>query len=59
VPGDSIRPERRWSSAKAIEALAEVMVIKGAPEHLRSDNGPEFVARDLRKWFAGTGAKTC
>jgi transposase InsO family protein len=28
------------------------------PEHLRSDNGPEFVARDLRKWLAGTGAKT-
>jgi transposase InsO family protein len=30
----------------------------GVPEHLRSDNGPEFVARDLRKWLAGTGAKT-
>jgi hypothetical protein len=28
------------------------------PEHLRSDNGAEFVAWDLRKWFAGTGAKT-
>ena len=34
------------------------MVIKGVPEHLRSDNGPEFVARDLRKWLADTGAKT-
>jgi putative transposase len=34
------------------------MVAKGVPEHLRSDNGPEFVARDLRKWLAGTGAKT-
>jgi transposase InsO family protein len=41
-----------------IEALADVMVIKGVPDHLRSDNGPEFVARDLRKWLAGTGAKT-
>jgi transposase InsO family protein len=53
-----IRSERRWSSAKVIEALADVMVAKGVPEHLRSDNGPEFVARDLRKWLAGTGAKT-
>jgi putative transposase len=53
-----IRPERRWSSAKVIEALADVMVMKGVPEHLRSDNGPEFVARDLRKWLAGTGART-
>ena len=41
-----------------IEALADVMVLKGVPEHLRSDNGPEFVARDLRQWLAGAGAKT-
>ena len=54
----TIRPERRWSSAKVIEARADVLVMKGVPEHLRSDNGPEFVARDLRKWLAGTGAKT-
>jgi putative transposase len=53
-----VRCERRWSSAKVIEALADVMVMKGVPEHLRSDNGPEFVARDLRTWLANTGAKT-
>ena len=53
-----IRGERRWSSARVIGALADVMVVKGVAEHLRSDNGPEFVARDLRKWLAGTGAKT-
>jgi putative transposase len=53
-----VRAERRWSSARVIGALADVMVVKGVPEHLRSDNGPEFVARDLRKWLAKTGAKT-
>src|SRR6201987_5070299 len=53
-----VRPERRWSSAKVIEYLADVMVVKGVPEHIRSDNGPEFVAKDLRKWLADTGAKT-
>jgi putative transposase len=53
-----IRSERRWSSAKVIETLAEVMVVKGVPEHLRSDNGPEFFAKGLRKWLAGTGART-
>jgi hypothetical protein len=45
-----IRCERSWSSARVIAALADVMDTKGVPEHLRSDNGPEFVARDLRKW---------
>ena len=53
-----VRPERRWSSAKVIESLADVMVMKGVPEHIRSDYGPEFVAKDLRKWLADTGAKT-
>src|ERR1700688_4096266 len=43
---------------KVIEALPDVMLLKCVPEHLRSDNGPEFVARDLRKWLADTGAKT-
>ena len=53
-----IRAERRWSSAKVIGALADVMVMKGVPEHIRSDNGPEFVAKDLRKWLNDTGAQT-
>jgi len=45
------------SSAKVIEALTDVMVTKGIPEYIGSDDGPEFVARDLRKWPANTGAK--
>ena len=50
----TIRCERRWSSARVID----VMVIRGVPEHLRSDNGPEFVTTDLRKWLAATGTRT-
>lgn len=53
-----VRPERRWSSAKVIGSLPDLMVLQGVPEHIRSDNGPEFVAKDLRKWLADTGAKT-
>jgi hypothetical protein len=53
-----IRAERRWSSARVIGALADVMVMKGVPEHIGSDNGPEFVAKDLRNWLAGSGART-
>jgi putative transposase len=32
-----------------IETLADVMVIKGVPEHIRLDNGPKFVAKDLHQ----------
>ena len=54
-----IRSDRKWTSAKVIEALADVMVERGVPEHLRSDNGPQFVAKDLRQWLLiNTGAKT-
>lgn len=53
-----VRPERRSSPPKVIEALADVMATKSVPEHIRSDNGPEFVAKDLRKWIANTESKT-
>jgi putative transposase len=32
---------------EVIETLAEVMTKRGVPEHIRSDNGPEFVAKEL------------
>ena len=51
-----VRPEGRSGSAKVIEAMADVMVMKGVPEHIRSDNGPELIAKDLRKWLADAGA---
>ncbi len=54
----AIRVARRLSSHDAIDTLADAMVTHGVPEHVRSDNGPEFVAKDLRKWRADTGSKT-
>ena len=41
-----------------IEVLADVMLFRGIPEHIRSDNGPEFVAEELRKWLAKLGTRT-
>ena len=43
---------RRLGRYEVIEALADVMLFRGIPEHIRSDNGPEFVAVELRKWLA-------
>jgi putative transposase len=54
----AIRVARRLGSYEVIEALADVMLWRGTRENIRSDNGPEFVAKELRKWLAnvGTGA---
>ena len=45
------------TAPKVIEYLADVMVVKGVPEHIRSDNGPEFVAKDLREVARGHWGK--
>ncbi len=44
----AIRVARRLRSQEVIETLAKVMVWRGIPEHPRSDNGPEFIAQELR-----------
>jgi len=54
----AIRPARRLNSTNVIEVLADAMVQHGIPEYIRSDNGPEFVAKGLRKWLLSTGSKT-
>ena len=41
-----------------IVALADLMVTRGVPEHIRSDNGPEFTAKAVRAWLDQVGAKT-
>ena len=40
------------------ECLGNLMVQRGVPEHLRSDNGPEFTARAVRLWLPPLGATT-
>ena len=49
---------RQIRSHDVIDVLADVMLEHGVPEHLRSDNGPEMVAKNLRDWLAAVGAKT-
>jgi putative transposase len=53
----AIRVERRLRSLDVIETLADVMLVHGRPEHIRSDNGPEFVATVVRKWLERLGTQ--
>ena len=50
--------ERHIPSSKVIETLKWLFLVHGAPEHIRSDNGPEFIAKALQQWLAESGSKT-
>jgi transposase InsO family protein len=49
---------RRLNSEDVLERLAWLMVTRGVPDHIRSDNGPEFTAGAVREWLKGVGVKT-
>lgn len=50
-----LHPARSIPHEKAKELLMKLMAERGAPVHLRSDNGPEFIARGLREWLSMKG----
>ena len=54
----AIRVGRRLGSEEVLEVLAELFVPRGAPEHIRPDNGPEFAATAVRGWLARLGVGT-
>ena len=41
-----------------LAALAEPFVTRGPPAHIRSDNGPEFIANAVQEWLTKFGVKT-
>jgi transposase InsO family protein len=42
---------RRLRSDDVLQCLTDLFVTHGPPEHIRSDNGPEFIAIDLRPFL--------
>jgi transposase InsO family protein len=50
--------DRSLTAADVVALVSEVMAIRGAPRHIRSDNGPEFIARALRRFLAAAGVET-
>jgi putative transposase len=54
----AIRVARKLKATDVIDVLADLFILRGIPTHIRSDNGPEFVATALREWIAAVGAKT-
>lgn len=49
--------ERSITSRRVIDVLAELFRLRGVPRHIRSDNGPEFIARAIRRWLGLAGVE--
>lgn len=56
--GLAVEVERGIKSTDVLDILTEVILTRGAPRHIRSDNGPEFIARAIRRYLEGTGIGT-
>ena len=54
----SIDIARRLNSEDVLERLVWLFVTRGVPEHVRSDNGPEFTAEAVRSWLKRVGVRT-
>ncbi len=54
----AIRIARKLKSIDVIDLLSDLFILRGVPEHIRSDNGPEFVAKAVQEWITAVGAKT-
>jgi putative transposase len=54
----AIRVNRKLNSTDVIGVLSDLFIMRGVPGHVRSDNGPEFVAKAVRDWIGAVGAKT-
>ncbi len=48
----ALKVDRSVTSEDVIDTLAELFAMRGVPRHIRSDNGPEFIAQAIRRWLA-------
>jgi len=54
----AIRVARKINGLGVLETTAKVMMVRGVPEHIRSDSGPEMTSKAVRNWLTNVGAQT-
>ena len=54
----AILADRHIKADDVLHCLTDLFIEHGVPEHIRSDNGPEFTAKAVRNWLARIGVKT-
>ena len=54
----SLEVERSITAQEVVKTLAILFAHRGEPTFIRSDNGPEFVAKAVKRWLEGSGVRT-
>ena len=54
----AIRVSRKLKALDVIDVLSDLFSLRGVPGHIRSDNGPEFIAKAVQDWIAAVGSTT-
>ena len=53
----AIRVARKLKAIDVIDVLSDLFILRGVPGHIRSDNGPEFVAKAVQSVDHGGGSQ--
>ena len=54
----TLYPARNIGSGEVLKLMSELIARNGAPDHIRSDNGPEFGAKSLQQWLPEETTRT-
>jgi transposase InsO family protein len=54
----TIEVRRHFRGRDVVNVLEELFAIRGRPKYLRSDNGPEFACKAVKKWLSASGVGT-
>ncbi len=54
----AIEVGRTFTARDVMLTVQYLFALRGAPEHVRSDNGPEFIAKEIRRWLARASVDT-
>src|SRR5690606_16193453 len=50
----ALEVQRNMTAADVVDVLSDLVSVRGRPAHIRSDNGPEFIACAIRSWLEGS-----
>ena len=56
--GLALHVDKRITAQGVVNTLEWLFLVNGRPDYIRSDNGPEFIAKAVQRWITEKGAKT-